>query len=372
MKKIEFVNYLCFPTLLLFMTAVTIGPNFVAAQDKYPLEAMVDGEISELSKEGKNFTSLDGSALIWQEVASKTGSDYLRFHFVNFSNPGSETFTLTIKDGQGKQVIEYNEDTVPGSDFWTPLVFGGRALIQVTADPVPQSLQFTLKEMAYQTNGGVWESIIDDDEREHIIDYKDDADITRVAKAVAKLSFFKDDFYVCTGFMINNNQLMTNHHCVATDEVCETTMVVFGYQLDENDNRVHGKQYACKKVVDANYKEDYSILELHGTPGDEWGTLAFSAVGLSDSQDLYIIQHPAGEPKQISKINCRVAGPKLDGRGTDTDFGHVCDTMGGSSGSPVLSEDHKVVGLHHFGVGQAQFWNKNRAVRAELIQDETE
>jgi V8-like Glu-specific endopeptidase len=145
---------------------------------------------------------------------------------------------------------------------------------------------------------------------------------------------------------------------------------VFGYQYNESGELNKGKQYACENVAKANKTLDYSILKIRGAPGNEWGTLPISTGTISDTQEIYIVQHPAGEPKQISKINCNVDEAIVNGRGTNTDLAHLCDTMGGSSGSPVLTLSHEVVGLHHFGIGQGPFWNRNRAVRIRQIMED--
>jgi len=330
---------------------------------------MIDGAIDDVSLEGSSFSALDGSDIIWQEEISRIGTQYMRFHFADVRNPNSEPFDLTIKNSRGNVVVRYTAETLPSSEFWTPLIIGQRALIQIRATDVPQAMSFKLDKVAYQTAGGSWVSIIDDPEFEEIVKYNDDQYITLVARSIAKLSFFDNGFDSCTGFMIDRNQIMTNHHCVATKEVCETTMAIFGFQKDEHDNVQIGKQYACEKVVKADYDHDYSVLELRDSPGDEWGSLEFTTSPVANMQDIYIIQHADGKPKQISKTNCRVLDIKVAGRAADTDFTHECDTLGGSSGSPVMTMDHKVTGLHHFGINQATYWDRNRAVRAQLILD---
>ena len=50
--------------------------------------------------------------------------------------------------------------------------------------------------------------------------------------------------------------------------------------------------------------------------------------------------------------DCQLAGVDRVGVKKDdkSDFGHKCDTLGGSSGSPVMDwTTGLVVGLHHFG-----------------------
>ena len=84
--------------------------------------------------------------------------------------------------------------------------------------------------------------------------------------------------------------------------------------------------------------------------------------------DLVIIQHPAGETKQVSIVDCKVDDESVSGTTKDeTDFEHRCDTLGGSSGSPLFdAKTFKVVGLHHLGFNPL---NKpvNRAVQMKLV-----
>ena len=58
---------------------------------------------------------------------------------------------------------------------------------------------------------------------------------------------------------------------------------------------------------------------------------------------LNIIQHPAGEVKQIAIRRNDFVGP-LDG--DSNRFTYLTDTLPGSSGSPVFNDDWEVVGLH--------------------------
>jgi V8-like Glu-specific endopeptidase len=133
-----------------------------------------------------------------------------------------------------------------------------------------------------------------------------------------------------------------------------------------------GDQYECSRLVagDSSFELDYSVLEIAGQPETLWGLLPLgSASDPMAGEDLFIVQHPAGEAKQISKINCKAGLVPVDGRATGSDFIHSCDTAGGSSGSPVTDSAGNLVGLHHYGFNEGGAWSQNRAVRIRKIVD---
>jgi hypothetical protein len=97
--------------------------------------------------------------------------------------------------------------------------------------------------------------------------------------------------------------------------------------------------------------------------------LAVSDEDPSSGMPLYVVQHPNGDPKRVSRNDCSVDEVSVAGRGmANTDFSHRCDTLGGSSGAPVVSlATHKVVGLHHLGFEEDSVMRLNRAVHIKQI-----
>ena len=85
---------------------------------------------------------------------------------------------------------------------------------------------------------------------------------------------------------------------------------------------------------------------------------------------MVMIQHPAGRPKQVSIVNCKVMGARVAGvTSALTDFGHGCDTLNGSSGSPAIDiQTGRVLGLHHLGYLPTDE-PVNRAVQIQQILD---
>ena len=106
------------------------------------------------------------------------------------------------------------------------------------------------------------------------------------------------------------------------------------------------------RVLATDDRLDYTLFSVQDfdTIG-RFGYLQLDVRAPRAGEELYIPQHPGGEPTQIARGgNCAVADPSYWGYDRGTDLSYYCDTEGGSSGSPVLSRSSdRVIGLHHFG-----------------------
>jgi V8-like Glu-specific endopeptidase len=176
---------------------------------------------------------------------------------------------------------------------------------------------------------------------------------------------------VCSGFMVSRHHFVSNHHCVATATDCESARVIFDYR--EQPDRVEpGRWFACKRVLDNTAVQafDVGVLEIDVPAGitNPPVPLMISEVGLQQGQPLALLQHPFGWPMRLVREGCDVAKwpAKSPTEGSMADFGHRCDTADGSSGSPVLDKQGKVVGIHHWGfVEEPGYHDLNRAIRIE-------
>ena len=151
--------------------------------------------------------------------------------------------------------------------------------------------------------------------------------------------------YLCTGFLIAADLIMTNHHCMKTQSEAASAQVDFDYDRAG----AHPVSVNVKELVFADADLDFAVHRLK--KGANRTPLKLADGSIQEDQTLLIIQHPAGEPKQVSQKDCKVSGASIRGVSKAlTDFGHLCDTLGGSSGSPVIDLKLKVVvGLHHLG-----------------------
>ncbi len=178
---------------------------------------------------------------------------------------------------------------------------------------------------------------------------------------------------VATGFLIDVDILMTNHHVFGQASDAGDAIVRFNYQRDLSGNLLPTEQYRCDPAsfFHANEALDYAVVRLQGEPGFKWGSINIpDSPTLATGQDIIIIQHPGGMPKQIGITDNEVM--YVDNQVAQ----YLTDTMPGSSGSPVFDDHWRLVAIHHSGgwipepsTGSTHFRNEGilmSAVKADL------
>lgn len=166
-----------------------------------------------------------------------------------------------------------------------------------------------------------------------------------------------------TTFMIAPHLAMTNHHVVSEVGLLPNVKVRFNYQENFKGEAQPVKDYPAVPggVFRADEGLDYAILQVQGEPGKEWGWLPLQPRDIKPGERINIIQHPNGQPKQISMQNNLVefvGGNVLQ---------YVTATNPGSSGAPVFNDGWQVVGLHHAGGSlpeptTGKFFNRNEGI----------
>lgn len=186
----------------------------------------------------------------------------------------------------------------------------------------------------------------------------------------------------CTGFLVRKNLILTNNHCVSKKEInCESIHINFDFYADSKKSAVEND--LCKTIVkEGNYYLDWAAIELSRDIVDRYiFNKSVQISEISTGEPLLIIHHPSGQPKKVSKIGCKIheipiKGKEWEGKniGYKSAFSHTCDTTFGSSGSPILDKEGRLVGLHFAGFGVLpQLTGKyNRATIAEFVINELE
>lgn len=153
----------------------------------------------------------------------------------------------------------------------------------------------------------------------------------------------------CTGFLISENILMTNHHCIPTSLDAQNVTVLF--------TGLDGKQEIidCSTFIANNQELDFALLECVGAPGEIYGVAELDFDLPKEGDKIFVIQQNCdfflkGPCDPTQKISLGLV------KKVDDEIFHDADTLGGSSGSPVFNLDtKKVVGLHHAGWGANSF-----------------
>ncbi len=169
----------------------------------------------------------------------------------------------------------------------------------------------------------------------------------------------------CTAWVIAPSLIMTNYHCVPglEGEIVAAQLVMNYLTTGQPQAEIDFYEVGIAPV-EANQALDYAVVEVGGDPAARYGMVNLDARDPAKDEELFIIHHPMGKPKKITRRNCRNARIAEDG-----DFHHFCDTLGGSSGSPIFSDnDLSLVGLHYAGL-ERQY---NMAKRLQQIVAQSE
>lgn len=202
---------------------------------------------------------------------------------------------------------------------------------------------------------------------EPIARFKSSARFRRLARPVGRLKVLVADesgrtgVSLCTASIISSDYILTNHHCIPG----AVGRRVIDARIEMQYLRMGSRSVRSFRVdtrpTEASQPLDYSVVRVHGNPASTFGHIAIDPRGASARDSVFIIHHPAGQPKTLSRKDCTVLGLR-----NGTELIHTCDTLGGSSGAPVFSdESFQVVGLHFAGT-ERENYAKNMRVLASV------
>ncbi|MEU5873518.1 serine protease [Glycomyces sp. NPDC047369] len=216
------------------------------------------------------------------------------------------------------------------------------------------------------------ESICGKDDSRNAPCYRDSEPLMYdAAQSVARLIIDGESY--CTGWKAGYNRFLTNNHCFSTGAQAERTEVQFGFECvecGEGETRDPVKVSGAS-VLATDYTLDFTLFTVDDPEAlADLPALPIATGGASENEKVFIAGHPAGKPRRIAADSssepqgsrCQVLDPSVHGRGWNSDLAYLCDTEGGSSGSPVIDRSTgEVVGLHHLG------GCPNQAVRMDRV-----
>ena len=210
----------------------------------------------------------------------------------------------------------------------------------------------------------------------------------RVADAVCRIKLPMDGGVgYGTGFLVGPRLLVTNNHVLASAAEAAQAGAQFGYESDLDGVIRDPVEFnlAPHQLFFTSTELDITLCAVaafsdKGVPLERYGWLPLMPLPgkIVDGEWVTIIQHPGGQPKQLTIRSSQII--KLDQQDVEVDLTqfihYVTDTEPGSSGAPVFNDQWQVVAIHHKAVparpsgrdaGEEQEWLGNEGVRISAI-----
>ena len=162
-----------------------------------------------------------------------------------------------------------------------------------------------------------------------------------------KVAYFSvQGLWICTGFLVGPDLLMTNAHCIPSD-LSKIRVYMEYYQERSVDPTLGGVHAGVKEVLRYSVKLDYALLRLDTSIGNTYGWLTLDdTFNPQPGQSVKLIHHSDGRSKEISRQDSEIvifdnAPPSL--------LAYYADTEGGTSGAPVFIREETGVIAINFG-----------------------
>lgn len=291
--------------------------------------------------------------------------------------------TLTVASPDGDESHVYDAADVMDGGLWSLSIEGDSAAVTLrdaadgttaAARVAGYSRGLTASELATRPSQIPTESICGQDDTRNAVCYRDSDPVAfGASRSVARIIVEGEIF--CTAWIAGEGQLLTNNHCLDKSAEARDTEVQFGYECVWcAGGRTHTPlKVSGAKVLATDFTLDFTLFTV-AEPDRiaHLPALPLSAKPVRRYERIFIPEHPGGLPLRIASEStsepggltsrCLVGDERRHGRCPRTDFAYMCDTEGGSSGSPVISRrSGRVVGIHHFG------GCPNQAVRMDKV-----
>ncbi len=318
---------------------------------------------------------LDRDTMRWSLRIGSENAISLNLGFAHWQLPRSAEMTMTTTDGEFGLRAFTAEDNKPHGELWTPVLPGDEIILEIIVsnrqrNEVLDGVLLTSINVGYR---GFYEQGVDRSGSCNVdVVCAEGDDWWDEIPCVAVISTGGSGF--CTGFMVNNTSqdrtpyFMTANHCGINSGNAASLVTYWNYQNSycrepgSGDSGSPGdgtfNQFNTGSThLSSGSASDYTLVVLDDSPQDEWEVsyCGWDATG-DDSPQGIAIHQPSVDEKRISfewepTTTTDYLGEAIPGDGThvrieDWDIG---TTEPGSSGSPLFSADHKVIGQLHGG-----------------------
>ncbi len=309
-----------------------------------------------------------GDGYTWSRSISSPGASFLKPRFTGVDLRPGDTLTVRSKTGKVVDLISLRGPKDAGN-FWGLSAFGDELFLEFSFQEPYSRVPFRIEEVVVgdarmlEPMQASYESICSPADFEDVVCYQGDAgkwSNVQASVGVMSVGGNPTTALFCSGSNVSPlNYVLTNDHCLSSQSQCNSTEFVFKYWRQGCNNGApttpDWEGFRCDTVVagspfiscDQGLGDlDFSLSSVIGDPAATFGHVDPDPFPITDGEDIYIIQHPAGRPHEIA----HGGGANVDADGTVLRYYDTLDTEGGSSGSPIYRDsDDKLIGLHHCG-----------------------
>lgn len=345
-----------------------------------------DVELPKVSEEVAEYVNILETPGFTREF-SYPDAAFIKVHFKKFNLPRG--VTVEVSNPEGTEVYRYSKAdkdqfTLHKKDngvnsFASISISGDKAIVRVIGDtPAVKATEHSLVT-DYQIVGFPEEEIVDlyaDLFYENTTTESTCGSDQKVPVACIETTFpveyerrrpvakiFNGGGSMCTAWRVGElNRLFTNHHCNSTAAAIAASETWFNYELTDctGSTTTVPVKVAGDQALSADYAYDYMLYTVQNFDSiAAFGWHGLHPFPVDTGERIYRIGHGYGSPKLAAvesdtSLNssgfCEVDFPSIYARAPDSDIGYWCDSIGGSSGSPVLlASTNNVVALHHYG-----------------------
>ena len=158
---------------------------------------------------------------------------------------------------------------------------------------------------------------------------------------------------VCSGFMVEKNIMVTNHHCISTATQCDNSYLAI----------YDGRDYMrskCKKVIkavedyaneqDSRRSMDFAVIEIEDDFYGETFSLASTQAAAGETVTAWVVDHTGLDRSKeeanplearITELTCTVAA-QASSASLELEN---CPVIYGNSGSPLVNSEGEIVGV---------------------------
>jgi hypothetical protein len=289
-----------------------------------------------------------GDDVYWARSFVQSNTRYVRFYFDSIASPPGTKYRFRVLRQPSEQEVESitEQEFSKESAFISGLLPPGSLRIELVADSKPKGLSFRLERVLWQAKSSevTPQTVVIKFKFVRVLPESHPA--LKAAQSIAKLHIGPTETS-CTGWLVRQNVVATNYHCLPYSlsflktegsgaPSCHDILAEFDY-LSAGQR---GPTARCLSVV-ANKELDVALLTFP-TSTQVRVPLEVRPPAEGIPKAVHLIHHPLGLPMVIEE-GCAL--PQVE----NADLLHDCLSTVGSSGSPLVDDRMRLVGIHYKG-----------------------